>query len=128
MCYASHEKAFKRKDKKKMTRKDILNYIKEERRDDKQLKNIAMFLIDKRHFAKSIAEIEMHDIDILLDNLFINNEIIDADNVKDYFTEDTSEYKKIVNNNKILLLNYYDIKDSLKRCKIYLDNVNYYEL
>lgn len=110
-----------------MEKNDIIKYIKEERHDDVQLKNIAMFLIDKRHFAKTITEIEEHHLDILLDNLVFNNEIIDTDNVKDYFTEETPEYKKIVNNNKILLLNYYNIKNNLKDCKIYLDNVNYYE-
>lgn len=109
-----------------MKRNDILNYIKEERQDDIQLKNVAMFLIDKRHYSKTITEIETNDIDLLLDNLFFNNEIIDADNVKDYFSKDMPEYKKIIEDDKILLLNYYDINGKFNGCKIYLDNVNYY--
>ena len=109
-----------------MKRKEILNYIKDQRQDDAQLKNIAMFLIDKRHYSKTITEIEINDIDLLLDNLFYNCEIIDNDRAKEYYVKDTTEYNKILNNNKILLLNYYDIKGKFHWCKIYLDNVNYY--
>jgi hypothetical protein len=111
-----------------MTRKEILNNLKEMNRRgiDSTIKNIAMFLIDKRLFAQKISNIDENDLLILIDNLFINNEIISVDNVDDYFSKETKEYQKITKDNKILLLNYYDINNNLKKCKIYLDDIDYY--
>lgn len=111
-----------------MTRQEIINNLKGMERYgiDATIKNIAMFLIDKRFFSKSINNITDVELMFLVDNLFINNEIITSDNVKEYFSKESTEYKKIMKNNKILLLNYYDINNDLKDCKIYLDDVDFY--
>ena len=122
-----------------MTRKNIFNYIenyelygertKEER---SRIKNVAMFLIDKRRFSKSIRDIEDTDLDLLLDNLTINNEIIHVDDLVDYRITFKPQKKQHLKGDKILILNYYDIKGKfIDRVKtdniIVLDNNNYYD-
>jgi hypothetical protein len=110
-----------------MTRQEIYNYLNGLHVDN-TTKNVAMFLIDKRHFAKRIKDIEEYDLQLLADNLLYNNEIVDIVNVDEYpedlFTK--SQYQAIKDDKKIALLNYYDINNNLKHCKILLDAVNYY--
>ena|SRR5690554_2270898 len=121
-----------------MTRKNIFNYIESyelygERTKEEQsrIKNVAMFLIDKRRFAKSIRDIETTDLDLLLDNLTINNEIIHVDDLVNYNIKFRPQKKQHLKGDKILILNYYDIKGKfIDRVKydnvIVLDNNNYY--
>src|SRR5690554_3357265 len=104
-----------------MTRKNIFNYIenyefyrvrtKEER---SRIKNVAMFLIDKRLFSKTIRDIEETDLDLLLDNLTINNEIIHVDDLVDYHITFQPQKKKNLKGDKILILNNNKIKVKLK--------------
>ena len=122
-----------------MTRKNIFNYIKNyklygERTKEEQtrIKNVAMFLIDKRLFAKSIRDIEDTDLDLLLDNLTINNEIIHVDDLVDYNITFQPQKKQHLKGDKILILNYYDINGKfIDRVKhdniIVLDNNNFYD-
>ena len=122
-----------------MTRKNIFNYIKNyklygERTKEEQTrsKNVAMFLIDKRLFAKSIRDIEDTDLDLLLDNLTINNEIIHVDDLVDYNITFQPQKKQHLKGDKILILNYYDINGKfIDRVKhdniIVLDNNNFYD-
>lgn len=64
----------------------------------------------------------------LYNNLVINNEIINLDNVNEYEKETIEKicnlkYETILkrlNNNKILLLNYYNNNDLIE-CRIWLD-------
>lgn len=100
-----------------MTRKNIFNYIESyelygERTKEEQerIKNVAMFLIDKRLFSKSIRDIEETDLDLLLDNLTIDNEIIHVDDLVDYRITFQPQKKQHLKGDKILILNYYDIK------------------
>ena len=122
-----------------MTRKNIFNYIENyelygERTKEEQnrIKNVAMFLIDKRLFSKSIRDIEDTDLDLLLDNLTINNEIIHVDDLVDYRITFQPQKKQHLKGDKILILNYYDIKGKfIDRVKhdniIVLDNNNFYD-
>jgi len=91
-----------------------------------------MFLIDKRLFSKSIRDIEETDLDLLLDNLTINNEIIHVDDLVDYNIKFHPQKKQHLKGDKLLILNYYDIKGNfIDRVKhdniIVLDNNNYYD-
>jgi|SRR5690554_184742 len=122
-----------------MTRKSIFNYIEnyeffgERTKEEKlRIKNVAMFLIDKRLFSKSIRDIEETDLDLLLDNLTINNEIIHVDDLVDYNIKFHPQKKQHLKGDKLLILNYYDIKGNfIDRVKhdniIVLDNNNYYD-
>lgn len=122
-----------------MTRKNIFNYIenyelygertKEERT---RIKNVAMFLIDKRLFSKSIRNIDETTLDLFLDNLTINNEIIHVNDLVNYNIKFQPQKKQHLKGDKILILNYYDIKGNfIDRIKtdniIVLDNNNYYD-
>lgn len=117
----------------KLTRKQqaIFNQLINERGEnlDKQILNIAAFLV-----AFRLTECnDIDDLYIIYDNLWINNEILDTDTINDYDPETIKEitghnYKtiknNILNNNKIYLLNYYNIKngrETLKNCFIKLD-------
>lgn len=110
-----------------MKRQEIYNFLNGLPVDNIN-KNVAMFLIDKRLFSKSIRDIEEYDLNLLVDNLLYNNEIIESYNLDEYpedlFTK--SQYQAIKDDKKIALLNYYDINNNLKHCKILLDAVNYY--
>ena len=122
-----------------MTRKNIFNYIENyelygERTKEEQnrIKNVAMFLIDKRLFSKSIRDIEDTDLDLLLDNLTINNEIIHVDDLVDYRITFQPQKKQHLKGDKILILNYYNINGKfIDRVKhdniIVLDNNNFYD-
>jgi hypothetical protein len=63
---------------------------------------------------------------LVFDNLVINNEIIDQDNYMEYDLDKLGISKtyqtQIINGNKDLLLNYYDIKGNLHECRIYLQS------
>lgn len=121
-----------------MTRKNILNYIEnyefygEKTKEEKtRIKNVAMLLIDKRLFSKSIVNIDETVLNLLLDNLTINNEIIHVDDLDDYCITFQPQKKQHLKGDKILLLNYYDIKGKfIDRVKhdnvIVLDNNNKY--
>jgi hypothetical protein len=111
----------------------FLNFIEERKeynniyKPNKLYLNIAYYLIKNRLVKCN----DLMDLYIVYDNLIINNEIIDKDNCEEY-GKDTLErltnlkYSTILkrlNNNKILLLNYYN-KNDLISCRIWLD-LNY---
>ena len=122
-----------------MTRKNIFNYIENyelygERTKEEQtrINNVAMCLIDKRMFSKTMLEIKKTDLDLLLDNLTINNEIIHVDDLVNYRITFKPQKKQHLKGDKILVLNYYNINgDFIDRVKhdniIVLDNNNYYD-
>ena len=122
-----------------MTRKNIFNYIdnyelcgSRTKEEQNRIKNVAMFLIDKRLFTKSIRDIEEASLDLLLDNLTINNEIIHVDDLDNYNITFQPQKKQHLKGDKILVLNFYNIKrDFVDRVKhdniIVLDNNNYYD-
>ena len=121
-----------------MTRKNIFNYIdnyelcgSRTKEEQNRIKNVAMFLIDKRLFTKSIRDIKEVSLDLLLDNLTINNEIIHVDDLSDYNITFQPQKKQHLKGDKILILNFYNMKgDFVDRVKhdniIVLDN-NYYD-
>lgn len=78
------------------------------------------FLFKNYLVTKSIRNLGEMDILIVCDNLAVNAEIVDLDNVNDYEMSNFDK-NKILNDNKILLLNYYDIKGNFKKCRIFLD-------
>ena len=94
---------------------------------DIQLKNIVYFLINNYKAAKTTCLDDL-EIQIIADNLFFNNELIDDYNVEgysDYFTkhhERKSLIEAIKKGEKILLLNYYDYKGEFHDCHIVLDS------
>ena len=122
-----------------MTRKNIFNYIdnyelcgERKKEEQKRVKNVAMFLIDKRLFTNSIRDIEEANLDLLLDNLTINNEIIHIADLVNYNIKFHPQKKQHLKGDKILILNFYNMKgDFVDRIKhdniIVLDNNNYYD-
>jgi hypothetical protein len=130
----THKK--EKRGKPKMTKQQKTLFLKfiEERKEynniykpNKLYLNIAYYLIKNRLVKCN----DLMDLYIVYDNLIINNEIIDKNNVNEY-GKDTLErlsnlkhstILKRLNNNKILLLNYYN-KNDLISCCIWLD-LNY---
>ena len=121
-----------------MTLKQIKDYLKdatliaEEQLSDEEIndyKNIALYLIKNYHFSKSISQITENDLDVLLDNLVVNNELITINELKEYSVIDVGYYfyNQIIDDDKKLLLNYYNIDGELQHCKIAFTK-NYNEL
>lgn len=84
-------------------------------------KNIAYYLVKNYFFTKSIRDITTNKIDELLSHLIINSELITIDELKDYDVEDLGRYhynQILKNNDKMLLMNYYDINNNYKPCKL----------
>lgn len=113
----------------------LKNHYKEYGRD-KIYYNIAYNLIRSYAFADSIKKVDDVAIALLVDNLWINNEIIDKFNVNEYDAEHLN--KRLgkhtlarINNDKNLfvLLNYYDINNKLVECsKVYKYDYNILDL
>ena len=112
-----------------MTLKEIKDYIKgatliaQEKLSDEEIKdfrNMAYYLVKNYYFSKSIRNITTSDLDLLLDNLVVNNEIITIDNIYDYSVIDLGYYyyNQVIDRDKKLLLNFYNINGDLKNCKI----------
>ena len=112
-----------------MTLKQIKDYLKDaaliahDNLSDEEIndfKNIAYYLIKNYFYSKSIRNITKNGIDLLLNNLIINNEIITSDNIYNYNIVDLGSYyyNQVIDKDKKLLLNYYDIEGDLKHCKI----------
>lgn len=107
------------------SRKDCRNYLQL----DKTYLNICYYLIN----SYKVKCVDAWDFGCLYDNLIINNEIIDLQNVNEYDANTLEKLahlkyetiKERLNNNKILLLNYYN-KNDLIYCKMWFDlNVNF---
>lgn len=114
-----------------MTIREIYNELKRLQEEEKRgvlYCEIAYYLVKNYHFSKSINAIEPSDLMILVDNLYINNEILDSDNLSDYDDEALESLnitKRDVNRlkrdtNAFILLNYYNINGDLKRAKMFM--------
>ena len=112
-----------------MTLKQIKDYLKDStliasnQLSDEEIrdyKNIAFYLIKNYFFSKSIRNIKPNDLDVLLDNLIINNQILTSDDLQGYEMIDLGYYfyNQIIDDDKKLLLNYYNIDGELQHCKI----------
>ena len=88
--------------------------------------SITYYLFKNRYVCKSTRNITLDDMLLIFDNLAINNEIISQDNYMEYDLDklgiSKSYQTQIINGNKDLLLNYYDINDNLHECRLYLQS------
>ena len=112
-----------------MTLQEIREYIKGasliyennlEANEINDFKNMAFYLVKNYYFSKSIRNITPSDLDLLLDNLVVNNEIVTINNICDYSVIDLDYYyyNQVIDRDKKLLLNFYNINGDLKNCKI----------
>jgi hypothetical protein len=70
----------------------------------------------------------VEDLEILYDNLYINNELVDGDNVEEYDLNklgiSAKKQQALKEGKKVLLLNYYKLGDNYPTdCKIWLDAI-----
>lgn len=100
-------------------------------RDNKLYLNILYYLVSKYLVCSSHRTITVDDLELLYDNLYINNEIITADNLTEYDLNKlqltTKTVAAIAAGEKVLLLNYYKLTSNyteLVNCKILLDNID----
>ena len=88
--------------------------------------SITYYLFKNRYVCQNTRNITLDDMLLIFDNLTINNEIIDQDNYMEYDLDklgiSKSYQTQIINGNKDLLLNYYDINDNLHECRLYLQS------
>lgn len=114
----------------------LLTKHHEENGRNKIFYNIAYNLIKNYDFSKSTKKVDEFAISLLVDNLWINNEIVDKFNINEYDGEYLNKrlgsrtIARINNNeNLFLLLNFYDINNNLIQCsKVYKYDYNILEL
>lgn len=103
--------------------KNELKRMHEQDGRDLDLCNVAYSLIKTYRFSKSILWISENDLMMLVDNLWINNEILNSENIDSYDTEKigitAAQIKKIKGDpDRFILLNYYRIDGKLINCVI----------
>ena len=103
---------------------------------DKMYYNIAYNLIMNYDFSKSTRKVDEFAISLLVDNLWINSEIVDKFNMDEYDAEFINKrlgshtIARINNDdNLFVLLNYYDINAHVVECrKVYKYDYNILDL
>ena len=84
------------------------------------LQNITYYLI-VNYLATKTTVVDNVDIMVIFDNLYINNDIVDNDNLKEYIHILTGREVNRIKSGKMLLLNCYTTTGELKRCRLFLD-------
>lgn len=112
----------------KKTLKEMMQELEEGGRDSKIYLNILHYLVKNYYVVKSIKGLELADLELLYDNLYINNELIDSDNVEEYDLDklgiSAKNQQALKEGKKVLLLNYYKLGDNWPTdCKIWLDPI-----
>jgi hypothetical protein len=112
----------------KKSLKEMLKELEEGGRDSKIHLNILYYLTHNYFNVRSIKNLQVEDLELLYDNLYINNELIDSDNVEYYDLNklgiSAKNQQALKEGKKILLLNYYKLGDNWPTdCKIWLDPV-----
>lgn len=108
--------------------KEMMKELEKGRRDSKIYLNILYYLVKNYYVVKSVRNLQVEDLELLYDNLYFNNELIDVDNVDQYNLDKLNITKKnqqlLREGKKVLLLNYYKLDASYPtECKIWLDAI-----
>lgn len=112
----------------KKSLKEMLRELEEGGRDSKIYLNILYYLAHNYIVVKSVKNLQIEDLELLYDNLYINNELIDIDNYNEYDLNklgiSAKNQQAIKSGKKCLLLNYYKINESWSTdCRIWLDAI-----
>ena len=97
-------------------------------RNNKFYLNITYYLASKYFICDSVRKLSTEDLEYVYDNLYINNELIDIDNVEEYNLNklgiSAKNQQALKEGKKVLLLNYYKLGASWPtECKIWLDPI-----
>lgn len=106
----------------------MLKELEEGGRNSKIYLNILYYLTRNYFVVNSVRNLQVEDLELLYDNLYINNELIDIDNVEEYDLNklgiSAKKQQALKEGKKVLLLNYYKLGDNYPTdCKIWLDPV-----
>lgn len=112
----------------KKTLKEMMKELEEGGRDSKIYLNILYYLVKNYYVVKSVKSLQVEDLELLYDNLYINNELIDIDNVEEYDLNklgiNTKNQQALREGKKVLLLNFYKLGDNWPTdCRIWLDAI-----
>ena len=112
----------------KKTLKEMMQELEKGGRDSKIYLNITYHLASKYFICDSVRKLSVEDLEYIYDNLYINNELIDIDNVEEYDLNklgiSAKNQELIKAGKKCLLLNYYKINESRPTdCRIWLDAI-----
>ena len=113
--------------KEYIKRADLVYQDKLSSQEINDYKNMAFYLVKNYYFSKSIRSITPDDLDLLLDGLIADNEIITKNDIYNYNIADLGYYyyNQVVDNDKMLLLNFYNIDGILQHCKmVFTKNYN----